>query len=50
MNCRVRWAVFEYGSPVMIPLLVSFFFPLCYFFGIDVGSLVKMCYLAGPVP
>lgn len=24
MNCRVRWAVFEYSSPVMIPLLFSF--------------------------
>lgn len=24
MNCRVRWAVFEYSSPVTIPLLFSF--------------------------
>lgn len=24
MNCRVRWAVFEYDSPVMIPLLFPF--------------------------
>lgn len=39
MNCRVRWAVFEYDSPVMIPLLFSFslvfflfFFPLSVLF------------------
>lgn len=24
MNCRVRWAVFEHDSPVMIPLLSPF--------------------------
>lgn len=26
MNCRVRWAVFEYSSPVLIPLIFFLFF------------------------
>lgn len=37
MNCRVRWAVFEYNSPVMIPLLFSFcFLPFFPFFFLSV--------------
>lgn len=43
MNCRVRWAVFEYSSPVMIPLL--FFFPLVFFPSPSPPPFFPLCFI-----